>query len=41
MLTAREALVGMRVKIENEIRGVLKTFGVIFGKRVGGFRRRA
>jgi transposase len=41
MLTAREALVGMRVKIENEIRGLLKTFGVIFGKRVGGFRRRA
>jgi transposase len=41
MLTAREALVGMRVKLENEIRGLLKTFGVMFGKRVGGFKRRA
>jgi len=35
------ALVGMRVRVENEIRGLLKTFGVMFGKRVGGFRRRA
>lgn len=33
MLTARDALVGMRVR--------LKTFGVMFGKRVGGFKRRA
>ena len=41
MLTAREALVGMRVRLENEIRGLLKTFGIMFGKRVGGFRRRA
>lgn len=41
MLTAPEALVGMRVKLENEIRGLLKTFGVMFGKRVGGFKRRA
>lgn len=41
MLTAREALVGMRVKLENEIRGLLKTFGVMFGKRVGGFKHRA
>ena len=40
-LRAREALVGMRVRLENEIRGLLKTFGVMFGKRVGGFRRRA
>ena len=40
-LTARDALVGMRVRLENEIRGLLKTFGVMFGKRVGGFRRRA
>lgn len=40
MLTAREALVGMRVKMENEIRGLLKIFGIIFGKQVGGFRRR-
>ena len=41
MLTAREALVGMRVRLENEIRGLLKTFGIMFGKRVGGFKRRA
>lgn len=41
MLTAREALVGMRVRLENEVRGLLKTFGVMFGKRVGGFKRRA
>ena len=41
MLTAREALVGMRVRLENEIRGLLKTFGVMFGKRIGEFRRRA
>lgn len=36
MLTAREALVGMRVRLENEIRGPLRTFGVMFGKRVDG-----
>ena len=41
LLTARETLVGMRVRLENEIRGLLKTFGVMFGKRVGGFSRRA
>ncbi|GHE02349.1 transposase IS110 [Defluviimonas sp. 20V17] len=41
MLTAREALVGMRVRLENEIRGLLKTLGAMFGKRVGGFKRRA
>jgi transposase len=41
MLTARDALVGIRVRLENEIRGLLKTFGVMFGKRVGGFMRRA
>jgi transposase len=41
LLTARDALVGMRVRLENEIRGLLKTFGVMFGKRVGGFMRRA
>jgi transposase len=41
LLTAREALVGMRVRLENEIRGLLKTFGIMFGKRVGGFKRRA
>jgi transposase len=41
LLRSREALVGMRVRLENEIRGLLKTFGVMFGKRVGGFKRRA
>lgn len=38
-LTAREALVSMRVKLENDIRGLLKTLGIMFGKRVGGFTR--
>jgi transposase len=41
MLIAREARVGMRVKMENEIRGLLKTSGIILGKRVGVFRHRA
>lgn len=41
MLTARDKLVGMRVKLVSEIRVLLKTFGVMFGKRVGGFERRA
>jgi transposase len=41
LLTARDALVGIRVRLENESRGLLKTFGVMFGKRVGGFMRRA
>jgi len=34
-------LVRIRVKIENELRGLLRTFGVLFGKRVGGFTGRA
>jgi transposase len=33
--------VHIRVKLENEIRGLLRTFGVLFGKAVGGFSRRA
>ncbi|WP_292415113.1 hypothetical protein [Mesorhizobium sp.] len=37
LLSARDLLVGIRGKIENEIRGLLKTFGVMFGKKVGGF----
>ena len=41
LLSARAALVGIRVRLENEMRGLLKTFGVMFGKRVGGFARRA
>lgn len=41
LLTARDALVGMRVRLENGVRGPLKTFGVMFGKRVGDLKRRA
>jgi transposase len=41
LLTARDALVQIRVKLENEIRGLLRTFGVLFGKAIGGFKRRA
>ena len=41
LLSARAALVGIRVRLENEMRGLLKTFGVLFGKCVGGFARRA
>ena len=41
LLAAREVLVRTRVKLENEIRGLLRTFGVLFGKKVGGFARRA
>jgi transposase len=41
LLTARDALVGIRVRLENEVRGLLKTFGILFGRRVGGFLRRA
>ena len=41
LLVAREMLVRIRAKIDNEIRGLLRTFGVIFGKRVGGFTGRA
>ncbi len=41
LLSARDVLVGIRGKIKNEIRGLLKTFGIMFGKKVGGFARRA
>lgn len=41
LLTSRGLLVGMRGDIENQVRGLLKTFGILFGKRVGGFIRRA
>ncbi len=41
LLTAREVLVRIRVKLENEVRGLLRTFGVLFSKRAGGFARRA
>ncbi|TIT94232.1 MAG: IS110 family transposase, partial [Mesorhizobium sp.] len=39
--TLNHVLVGIRGKIENEIRGLLKTFGIMFGKKLGGFPRRA
>ena len=38
LLAAREVLVRSRVKIENEIRGLLRTFGILFGKVVGDLR---
>src|SRR4051794_2261902 len=41
LLAARHTLVGIRGRIENEIRGLLKTFGVMFGKKVGGLSHRA
>jgi transposase len=41
LLTGRETLVRIRVQIENEIRGVLRTFGIVFKKAAGGFTRRA
>jgi hypothetical protein len=34
-------LVRIRVKIENELRGLLRTFGVLFGRRDGSFTERA
>src|SRR5215216_1084400 len=37
LLAAREVLVRIRVQLENEIRGLLRTFGVLFGKAAGGF----
>ncbi|MCJ2184590.1 IS110 family transposase [Novosphingobium sp. 1949] len=41
LLAARSPLVQIRCDLENEIRGVLRTFGILFGKRVGGFAKRA
>ena len=41
LLTSRGLLVGMRGDIDNQIRGLLKTFGILFGKKVGGFMKRA
>ncbi|TIP18372.1 hypothetical protein [Mesorhizobium sp.] len=37
LLLARDVLDGIRGKIENEIRGPLKTFGILFGQKLGGF----
>lgn len=41
LLAARSQLVQIRCDLENQIRGLLRTFGIVFGKRVGGFARRA
>ncbi len=41
LLTARDTLVGVRVRLENEVPGLLRTFGGMCDKRVGGFLRRA
>jgi transposase len=35
MLGARAQLVGMRVEITNQIRGILKTFGIVLSRRTG------
>jgi transposase len=41
LLASRALLVGMRGDIANQVRGLLKTFGLVVGKPAGGFRRRA
>lgn len=35
MLGARSQLVGMRVEVTNQIRGILKTFGIVLSRRTG------
>ena len=35
MLGARAQLVGMRVEVTNQIRGILKTFGIVLTRRTG------
>jgi transposase len=41
LLTFREMLLRTRVRIGNELRRLLRAFGVLFGKRVGSFAARA
>src|SRR3712207_892156 len=41
LLSARDVPVSMRVRLEAQVRGPLRTFGVLFGKQVGGFAKRA
>jgi transposase len=41
LLATRSQFVQIRCDLENQIRGVLRTFGILFGKRVGGFAKRA
>ena len=36
LLSARDVLVSTRVRLEAQVRGLLRTFGVLFGKQVGG-----
>jgi transposase len=40
-LAARTTLVRQRCEVDNQIRGVLKTFGIVIGKAPGGLRKRA
>jgi transposase len=41
LLATRSQFVQIRCDLENQIKGVLRTFGILFGKRVGGFAKRA
>lgn len=41
LLATRSQFVQIRCDLENQIRGTLRTFGILFGKRVGGFAKRA
>jgi transposase len=41
LLATRSQLVQIRCDLENEIKDVQRTFGILFGMRVGGFARRA
>lgn len=41
LLATRSQFVQIRCDLENQIRGMLRTFGILFGKRVGGFAKRA
>lgn len=40
-LAARTALVRQRCEVDNQIRGLLKTFGILIGKVPGGLKKRA
>jgi transposase len=41
LLATRSQFVQIRCDLENQIRNVLRTFRIVFGKRVGGFAKRA
>jgi transposase len=36
MLGARVQLIGMRVEVTNQIRGIFKTLGIVLSRRTGG-----